>query len=254
MENKVDVIIPNYNQTTLLSRAVESALIQGEPIHQIIIIDDGSDEETNQYMITTFSGMEKIKIIRSSRYGHPGIMRDIGLSNSDSEWIAFLDADDFWESEKIERQLKFALDNNLKVICSNGFICRNSARVKRIYEFDSAPTLTTTTLMRDNLVVNSSVLIHRDCFQKIGGYPRDYFLRGVEDFSTWLRLSVHFKIGFLNEDLVNYEDLENSFSKHQNPKLRNIALIDFLFWSKGKASTFVRLYLKYYLFRVLSRS
>lgn len=254
MNIKVDVIIPNYNQTELLTRAVESALIQGETINKIFIIDDGSSQETNQYLTDNFCDEEKVKIIRSSRYGHPGIMRDIGLSHSSSEWIAFLDADDFWELNKIDKQLKFAAENDFKVVCSNGYLSRNSIKIKRMHEIDSAPKISTKSLLRDNLIINSSTLIKRDCFQKIGGYPKEYYLRGVEDFSTWLRLSVHYRIGFLNENLVNYEDLEGSFSKQQNPELRNIALIDFVFWSKGRSSYFARLYLKYCLFRVLGRS
>jgi glycosyltransferase involved in cell wall biosynthesis len=254
MQNKVDVIIPNYNQTNLLARAIESALIQGDTINQIIIVDDGSSEETLEYLIDKFSCVQKIKIIRSARYSHPGIMRDIGLINSNSEWIAFLDADDFWEPGKIDRQLKFALENNFKVICSNGYVCKNSVRIKRFYEFDTFSKISTRILIKDNLVVNSSTLINRECFQKIGGYPRDYHLRGVEDFATWLRLSVYFQIGFLDEDLVNYEDLEDSFSKQQNSELRNIALLDFAFWSKGQVSPFSRVFLKFYLIKVLIRS
>ena len=254
MNIKVDVIIPNYNQTKLLSRAVESALIQGDAINKIFIIDDGSSQDTNQYLSDNFCDEEKVKVIRSSRHGHPGIMRDIGLSNCSSEWIAFLDADDFWEFNKIERQLKFAVDNDFEVVCSNGYIYRNSVKVKRMYEFDLAPNITTKSLFRDNKIINSSTLIKRDCFQKIGGYSKEYHLRGVEDFSTWLRLSVHYRIGFLNENLVNYEDLQDSFSKQQSSELRNIALMDFVFWSKGRASYFVRLYLKCYLYIVLGRS
>lgn len=254
MKIQVDVIIPNYNQTTLLSRAVESALIQGDAINKIIIIDDGSNQETIEYLSKYFSGQEKIKVIQSTRYSHPGIMRELGLRNSDSEWVAFLDADDFWEAKKIERQLKFAIENNFDMVSSNGFIFRNSVKVKRIYEFESAPKITTKSLFEENIIINSSTLVRRDCFEKIGGYSTDYHLRGVEDFSTWLKVSVHFRIGFLNEELVNYEDLKDSFSKQQNPSLRNIALTDFLFWSKGRTSAFARIYSKFYLCRVLGRA
>lgn len=254
MKIQVDVIIPNYNQTTLLSRAVESALIQGDAINKIIIIDDGSNQETIEYLSHYFSGHEKINVIQSTRYNHPGIMRELGLRNSDSEWVAFLDADDFWESKKIERQLKFAIENNFDMVSSNGYIFRDSIKVKRMYEFESAPRITTKSLFEENIIINSSTLIRRDCFQKIGGYSTEYHLRGVEDFSTWLKVSVHFRIGFLNEELVNYEDLKDSFSKQQNPALRNIALMDFLFWSKGRTSALARIYSKFYLCRVLGRA
>lgn len=250
---KVDVIVPNYNETILLSRAVDSVLIQGKVVSKIIIVDDGSDEETLQYLDSNFSGIDNIQVVYSARQNHPGVMRDIGLNHANSDWIAFLDADDFWEPEKLLKQIDFAIENNFQIVCSDANLYRNLVKVKRIYQFDIAPKITTRSLLKDNIIINSSSLVRRDCFTIIGGYPKEYYLRGVEDYSVWLRLSVFFRIGFLNEALVNYEDLASSFSKQQNSFLRNIAIFDFIFWSKHQASLFVRLYSKYYTFRVLGR-
>jgi len=251
---KVDVIIPNYNQTGLLSRAVDSVLNQGKIVNKVIIVDDGSDEKTIQYIKSNFSGIDKLQIVFSTRQNHPGVMRDIGINHSNSEWIAFLDADDFWEPNKLRKQLSFALENDYQVVCSNAHLLQNLVRVGQIYQFDVKPEINTKSLLKENIIINSSSLTRRDCFQKIGGYPSEHFLRGVEDYAAWLRLSIHFRIGFLNETLVNYEDQTNSFGKKQNPMLRNIAIFDFIFWSKQDASFFDRLYSKYYLLRVLGRA
>jgi glycosyltransferase involved in cell wall biosynthesis len=251
---KVDVIIPNYNETSLLLRAVNSVIEQGEIINKIIIVDDGSDENTIQFLRSTFLDNDRIQIILSDRQVNPGAMRDLGLNHSMSDWVAFLDADDFWEQDKLQKQMKFALENHFQVVCSNANLVRNFVRVKPIYQFDYEPKISTKSLLRENVIINSTVLIKRDCFQKIGGYPKEHHLRGVEDFSAWLRISVYFKIGFLNEALVNYQDSEDSFGKQQNRILRDIAIYDFLFWSKGNASMFTRLYSKYYVFRVLGRA
>ena len=248
---KVDVIIPNFNETVLLSRAVESVLIQGNVVNKLIIVDDGSNEKTLQYLKSNFSAGDKIQVIFSARKNHPGIMRDVGINHSDSEWIAFLDADDFWEPGKLLRQLNFAMENNFQVVCSNAHLFRNFVKVGQFYNFNIRPKITTKSLLKENIIINSSSLVRRDCFQKIGGYPTDYYLRGVEDYSTWLRISVHFKIGFLNETLVNYEDQPNSLGKQQTAYLRNIAILDFIFWSKHEASLYVRLFSKYYLARIL---
>ncbi len=250
---KVDVIIPNYNETKLLSRAVNSVLIQGESVNKIIIVDDGSDEETIKYLKSNFSGIEKVKVVYSARQNNPGVMRDIGLNNAVSDWIAFLDADDFWEPDKLQRQLSFAFEGNFKVVCSDAHLYRNLIKVGEIYHFDVAPKISTKSLLKENIIINSSSLIRRECFEKIGGYPREHYLRGVEDYSAWLRLSVYFRIGFLNETLVNYEDQVNSLGKQGNPIHRNIAIFDFIFWSKRNGSLNSRLYSKYYLIRVLGR-
>lgn len=250
----VDVIIPNYNETTLLSRAIDSVLIQKVSVNRIIIVDDGSDEQTLKYLNANFSGTDKIQIVYSPRQNHPGVMREIGIKHSNSEWIAFLDADDFWEPDKLSKQLSFALKNNYHMVCSNAHRFQNFVRVGVFYQLANKPEVNTRSLLRENVIINSSVLIRRDCFRKIDGYPTDYYLRGVEDYSAWLRLSVHYRIGFLNEALVNYEDQLNSFGKQQNPILRNIAIFDFIFWSKQHASFYIRLSSKYYIFRVLGRS
>ena len=251
---KVDVIIPNYNETRLLSRAVDSVLIQGEIVRRIIIVDDGSDEETLNYLNSNISNVDKVQIIFSARQNHPGVMRDMGINNSNSDWIAFLDADDFWEPDKLQKQLDFAFKNNFQVVCSDAYLYRNFTKVGQIYKSDKKPIINTKSLLKENTIINSSSLIKRDCFKKINGYPKEYYLRGVEDYSAWLRLSAHFRIGYLNETLVNYEDQANSLGKQQNPILRNIAIFDFIFWSKSRAPLFIQLYSKYYLFRVLGRA
>jgi teichuronic acid biosynthesis glycosyltransferase TuaG len=202
IDTKVDVIIPNYNETVLLSRAVESALNQGKIVNKVIVIDDGSDENTIKYLTSKFSGIDKIQIVFSARHNHPGVMREIGINHSDSEWIAFLDADDFWEPDKLRKQLRFAFENNYQVVCSNAHLYRNLEKVGQIYQFGVRPEINTQSLLKENIIINSSSLTRRECFQKIGGYPKEYHLRGVEDYSAWLRLSVHFKIGFMNESLL----------------------------------------------------
>jgi len=251
---KVDVIIPNYNQTVLLSRAVDSALRQGGVVNKVIIVDDGSDENVVEYLNSNYSGSSNVQVLFSTRKNHPGAMREIGINHSTSDWIAFLDADDFWEQDKLKKQIAFALQNNFQVVCCDGYLYRNFVKIKRIYQFEREPKINIRTLIKENFVINSSALARRECFKKIGGYPEDYHLRGVEDFSTWLRLSIYFRIGFLNEALVNYEDLGDSFSKQQNAGLRNFAIFDFIFWSNHRAPLLVRLYLKLYAYKVIRRA
>jgi glycosyltransferase involved in cell wall biosynthesis len=251
---KVDVIIPNYNETELLLRAVNSVLTQGEIINKIIIIDDGSNKRTIQYLNFHISVIDRVQIIFSERLVNPGAMRQLGLNHSTSDWIAFLDADDFWEQDKIQKQINFALKNNFQVVCSNANLYKNSEKVKPVYQFNLEPKISTKNLLKENIIINSTILIKKECFQKIGGYPKEHHLRGVEDYSAWLRVSVYFSIGFLNETLVNYQDTENSFGKQQNRILRDLAIYDFVFWSKCNASICVRWYAKYYLCRILGRA
>lgn len=254
VDAKVDVIIPNYNETLLLSRAVDSVISQGKIVNRVIIVDDGSDEKTIQYLNSKFSGIDRIQVVHSIRHNHPGVMREIGINLSDSEWIAFLDADDFWEPDKLRKQLAFAIENKYQVVCSDANLYRNLEKIGRIYHFEVEPKISTWQLLQENIIINSSAVVRRECFQKIGGYPREFHHRGVEDYSLWLRLSTHFEIGFINEPLVNYEDQIDSLGKKQNVNLRNVAILDFIFWSKSRAPKLIKLYSKYYLLKVIGRA
>jgi len=241
----VDVVIPNYQETESLLRAVNSALSQGPMIGTVVVVDDGSDEETRAFIFHHVQGKPKVKVVYSKHCSHPGLARNIGLAQCTSQWVAFLDSDDIWEEDKLARQLKFADDFKLDFVSSNAFVRKLKIVRGTYFEPRTGISLDTKKLVLDNLVINSTVLVRLNLVVDLGGYVHDYHLRGVEDYSTWLRLSTICNMGYLDEPLVTYTVSIDSFSRGQTPILRVYSLIDFFYWLKPRKKLSLRVYLLY---------
>ena len=154
----VDVIIPTYKSTDCLLTAVKSALIQGNLINQIIVIDDGSDSAVIEFIHQNIVTLPKVKFISSIHTGQPGIVRNIGLQVSDSEYIAFLDADDFWYPGKIALQLKKFEDKKIVMVCSNARLYKEEEITGNYFDKKSK-VLSLFGMIKTNSVINSSVII-----------------------------------------------------------------------------------------------
>ena len=105
-KSTIDVIIPTFNSQEFLLEGLASCFNQTYPVNQVIIVDDGSTDEFLDYLSVMKSRFPKLKVIYNHHTGLPGIGRQIGIDSSDAEWVAFLDSDDYWAPEKIEKQIK----------------------------------------------------------------------------------------------------------------------------------------------------
>jgi len=114
----VDVVIPNYERTDKLLMAVQSVLIQGKAINKIIIVDDGSSPNVIEFINQNILCLPKVEFIAIPHSGNPGIVRNVGINHTSSEYIAFLDSDDFWFPGKIDLQLS-KFKKNIVLVCSN---------------------------------------------------------------------------------------------------------------------------------------
>ena len=241
----VDVVIPSYQETESLLRAVNSALSQGQMIGTVFVVDDGSDEETRAFISHHVQGKLNVKVIYLTHSSHPGFARNIGIAQCTSQWVAFLDSDDIWEENKLKRQLEFADTYKLDFVSSNAFVQELNIVRGTYFEPRAGISLDTKRLILDNLVINSTALVRLNLVVDLGGYVHDYHLRGVEDYSTWLRLSTSCSMGYLDEPLVTYTVSTNSFSRGQTPMLRLYSLIDFFYWLKPMKKLSLRVYLLY---------
>src|SRR5688572_27262369 len=100
----ISVVIPTFNRAHLISEAIESVLAQSYPNWELIIVDDGSTDET-QSLIRNFSDT-RIRYFRIEHSGSFGTVRNFGIQASKGEYIAFLDSDDIWDPMKLEKQLQ----------------------------------------------------------------------------------------------------------------------------------------------------
>ena len=170
----VDVIIPVFNGQKTIRAALASVLTQqGDLVHRIIVVDDGSCDDTAQ--VVQNLGSPLIELVRTSNQG-VSRARNLGIEKSTVEWVAFLDADDVWMPGKLQAQLSAAQEHGA------GFVC---GAVIALSIMPSGP-ISAKVLARGNFVATSSVLVKRSVLQQIS----PVFTPGMsfaEDYLAWLK-------------------------------------------------------------------
>ena len=233
-DNSVTVIIPTYSRVKSTVEAVHSALNQTLKPSRIIVIDDGSPEADFSDLRTQLAGLP-VALIKGEKSSHPGRARNTGLAMSTSQWIAFLDSDDLWRPDKLKIQIDYAISQKAQAICTNASILGGNNNGGILYP--SLPKiLTTKTLIKSNYIINSSVLISRDLLIQVGGISAEYSVRGVEDYSTWLKTSKFVNWYVINEPLVLYAQFSEDsirIGSQLNYYSRVYAWLDYASWSKN---------------------
>jgi len=195
----ISVVIPAYNAQPFLSRAIESALSQTVAPTEILVIDDGSSDDTFK-IASAFRA--PVKAFKKAN-GGPASARNLGIQHAQSDWIALLDADDAWLPDKLEEQIKL-LNSDVALIHSSA-----RGRPNCI-----SPETTFTQLWRRNCILNSSVLLRREVFVQVGGFDEDPALIGVEDYNLWLRIAAaDWKIRCSPKELCIYTPGATSLSR-----------------------------------------
>lgn len=232
---EIDVVITTFKLTVQLLKAVQSVLNQTHPINSIIIIDDGSDEETLDFIRREFEPIPNVKIIFSNHTSLPGAGRYKGVRESKAKWIAFLDGDDWWEPDKIQLQMDYARYLGSRAICTNAIVWQGDLPARRYFEIVPR-VISNRILLTDNKVINSSLLVERELLEEVSWYADSFQVRSVEDYATSLRLSSLTNIHFLNCDLVNYLESPVSIRKSNKNNPRIHALADFLLWTNSTSA------------------
>ncbi len=195
----ISVIIPAYNREKLLVEAVRSVLDQkGVPEDiEIIVVDDGSTDNTGEALASL--GGE----ITYLRQEHSGVSRarNLGISSSRGEWIAFLDSDDLWLPGKLRAQMGFFSDHPEILLCQTEEIwVRNGKRINP-RKYHKKPSGHCFPLLLERCFISpSAVVIHRRLFDLVGFF--DESLPACEDYDLWLRIGCRFAVGLVEKPLV----------------------------------------------------
>ncbi len=182
---EVTAIIPTQNRWRLLSRAVASALTQEDVALEVIVVDDGSTDETPERLGRIAD--ERLSVIRTESPGGVSRARNLAVEAARARWVAFLDDDDVWAPRKLRVQLDRAADN-VALVCSGAvFIDRDgvvlSERLPEILDEDYPEAL-----LRTNVVgTPSGVLAQKELVRAVGGF--DESLPRSQDWDLWIRLS-----------------------------------------------------------------
>jgi len=196
--SKVSVIIPAYNAADFIGETVDSALGQTHRDLEVIVVNDGSTDDTVE-RLRPYG--DRIQILELTN-GGVARARNAGVTRAAGSWIAFLDADDLWAPDKIERQLAHSdaplrYTNRLN-IGARGDLPELQSLVTPMYDGDLFETL----MLEGNFITTSSVMLRRELFEQMNGYFTG--LNGTEDWDLWLRIAERHRIGLLAEPLISY--------------------------------------------------
>lgn len=193
----VSVIIPTYNRAEMLKEAIESALMQTYLAIELIVVDDGSSDNTHK-IIEVFKDRIKRICIQNSGVSHA---RNVGIKASKGEFIAFLDSDDLWLKDKVQVQIDYFKSHSSECICQTEEIwIRNGKRVnpKNIHKKYSGQIFEKCIPLC--IVSPSAVMIRRKVFEDIGCF--DEKMPACEDYDLWLRSSLKYNIITLDQALI----------------------------------------------------
>lgn len=209
----VSVVIPTFNARKFLTETVKSALDQTYKNVELLVIDDGSTDGTEDLPILKDSRVHYFKI---SHTGGPATPRNVGVQNAKGDLIAFLDSDDIWLPQKLEKQVSFMEKDGVDFVSSDAKVIDEQGRItgeSYVGKERVSSGGVFAQLYVGNFIINSSVLVKKSCFGQVGLFdPQMGPSMGFEDYDLWLRVTAKFQLGFMREPLLLYRQRKGSLS------------------------------------------
>lgn len=205
----VSIVIPTHNRKELLKRAVNSALMQTYPIEKIIVVSDGSEDGTNEMMEKWSKEEPKIQFISYNPGKGGNFARNTGIKAATTRFIAFLDDDDEWHSEKIEKQINcFRNDDKIGVVCTAMNNVHVTQNTKNLFIPPAKYSCEKEILLKNCIGSTTTVMVKRDLFDEVGMF--DESLPALQDYDMWIRLCQVSKVAVVPTACVDYYNYENS--------------------------------------------
>jgi glycosyltransferase involved in cell wall biosynthesis len=201
---EVSVILPTYNRAHLIKRAIQSVLNQTYQNFEIIVVDDGSTDNTEEEVVRNLNN-KKIRYIRHNENKGAASARNTGIKVARGEFIAFQDSDDEWSINKLERQMEVFKNAPLEVgvVYTGGWLIRDNERTHR-------PLFTTKQRegsiykelfeWRITRLTTPATIVKKECFNRVGMF--DERLSRFIDWDLWLRISKYYEFKYIAEPLV----------------------------------------------------
>ena len=207
---KLSVIIPAYNSSQYIEETLKSVLSQTSPAYEIIVIDDGSTDNTAEIV-----SRYPVKLIKKTNEG-PSKTRNRGIFESTGNWVAFLDSDDLWHEDKIA-SIKSIIEKNPNTgMLSTGFFIGNpkdgwqNIASRKLFDPDGSFFRQ---VYRRSFIATSSVVIKKEVLDKVGGF--DSTLLIAEDLDLWLRIALNrTNYHYLKERLLYYRVHDSSITSN----------------------------------------
>jgi glycosyltransferase involved in cell wall biosynthesis len=193
----ISVVIPSHNRSRSLPRALDSVLCQTLPAGEIILVDDGSTDDTPAMMAGKYP---QCVYLRQANQGVSSA-RNLGISAASGEWIALLDSDDAWQPDKLAHQMEaLRISPDTRICHTDEIWIRHGVRVNPMHKHAKSGGRIFRRCLPLCIISPSSVVLHRSLFEEYGMF--DPALPACEDYDLWLRLCAHEEVGFVDRPLT----------------------------------------------------
>ena len=245
----ISVVIPTYRRIDQTVEAVRSVINQTFVPFEIIVVQDEISPLLSE-ALQSQNLLSFVKVFQMEHSGLPAKVRNLGIRHSGGNWIGFLDSDDVWFPEKLEKQIDYIKSLNLDCVSASSPKVKSTGDSKKF-------KVTLKRLLKCNFVVNSSVLVKKDELLRIDGIPEERNLVGVEDYAAWLRLCTSVNWFHFEEDILAYENLAEdrlSVDLQKSTLNRYFAILAYVEWlmSKGNKLLVTRFLLRFMPFTILA--
>jgi len=201
---KISVIIPAYNAETTIIRTLTSVLNQTYPVHEVIVVNDGSKDCTLEVVQKFISENISLHIrVIDKKNGGVSTARNAGIRESTGDWIAFLDSDDYWFNDKIEKQAQTLKDNPSVDLLGTA---RNNEKFSNFFtkKIDYLTPISSRLLLYKNFFSTPTVIMKKAIVNTTGYF--DEKQKFAEEGDYWIRICSEHNCFLLNESLVGTDD------------------------------------------------
>jgi len=212
---KVSVVIPAYNAMSFLPEAIKSVSTQTLQDYEIIVVNDGSTDNIEVWMTQITD--PRVKLISQANQG-ASVARNTAIERSQGQYIAFLDADDLWESTKLKKQVQI-LDQHPQVGLAYTWVALIDSQSKptgKVWENDLEGDVWEKLIEHNIVECCSTPMVRRCCFDAVGLFDPTVSQGacGSEDWEMWLRIAKHYSFKAVPEFLTYYRDHASNGSKN----------------------------------------
>jgi glycosyltransferase involved in cell wall biosynthesis len=255
LQYTIDVVIPAYNAGAFITQTLQSLLLQDMPINSVIVVNDGSIDDTQAkvYAFQEQNPQLKIVLIHQDNAGL-STARNAGIRQSKADYIALLDADDLWHPRKLSCQIAlFQKSQNPQlgvVYCAYELIDATGTLLPTKAQTLITPKLRGNVyrpLLRGNFISGSgsSVLIARTVFEQVGLF--DQQLKACEDWDMWLRIAQHYQFDYVDQTLVSIRVHPHNMQKDLGRMVSAELMVLNKFYERGEKNSFLLWKLRTYL-------
>lgn len=211
VDGLVSIITPVYNAEKFIEKTIKSVQIQTYTNWEMILVDDLSQDNSGEIIKKIQKNDNRIKYIKLKENSGAAVARNTAIENANGRYIAFLDSDDLWKRNKLEKQISFMKENNCgftftsyEIMSEEGINLNKIVQVPKKINYDG--------LLKNTIIGCLTVVIDR---KLVGDFGMPLIRKG-QDTATWLKILKNYEYAYgINENLANYRLVKRSISSNK---------------------------------------